>query len=568
MLIENRFSQQTSPPLTRPRSSSTAGNNLVLIGIMGAGKSTIGPLCAECLGYDFVDTDDLIVSTTGMSIPEIFSKFGEAHFRDLERSVIAEVSIRDNVVIATGGGAPIDPQNAKYLKATGLIYYLKARPHILAQRIGDPASRPILAVAQDPVAHLTKLHELRKGSYSRLADGSIDTGTLSPRAAAELIVNRLREYIHDREIRRSDFSTLVVPLSERSYPIHIGRELLNDVAGNLVAQCGSINRACIVTHPRLKAAYADPLCAALEAGGISSSIRCIPAGEQYKTLRTVERLYDAFVLAALDRKSVAIAVGGGVIGDMVGFAAASYLRGIRFVQVPTTLLAQVDSSVGGKTGVDLPSGKNLVGAFHQPVTVIIDLNTLGTLPQRELTSGLAEVIKYGIIIDNVFYNWLKEHMGELLARDHEHLKHAIMRSCEIKSAVVAEDETEQGLRAILNFGHTVGHAIESVTNYSVYRHGEAISIGMVSACLVGEELGITPHEITRDVRSCLISAGLPVDFPQTLNLEAIHQSMLLDKKTQSGKLRFVIAERIGNVRIVDNVSPELVFRALARQKRN
>jgi 3-dehydroquinate synthase len=280
----------------------------------------------------------------------------------------------------------------------------------------------------------------------------------------------------------------------------------------------------------------------------------------------VERLYSSFVAAGLDRKGVVVAVGGGVIGDIAGFAAACYLRGIRCVQVPTTLLAQVDSSVGGKTGVDLPEGKNLVGAFHQPALILIDLEALNTLPQRELRSGLAEVIKYGIITDEPFFYQTRDDLPAILKCDSHALKRAIMRSCEIKAAVVAEDEKEQGLRAILNFGHTVGHALESATQYRFYRHGEAIAIGMVTACLVGEDLGITPPTVTRDVSNCLAACGLPVEFPSSIDTAVIHTAMLLDKKTQSGRLRFVIAERIGKVRIVDDVPPGCVDRAIQRQK--
>jgi 3-dehydroquinate synthase len=300
--------------------------------------------------------------------------------------------------------------------------------------------------------------------------------------------------------------------------------------------------------------------------GTPCAIATIPQGESRKNLSSIARLYGEFVKAGLDRKGVVLAVGGGVIGDMAGFAAATYLRGVRCIQAPTTLLAQVDSSVGGKTGVDLPQGKNLVGAFHQPAAVLIDPDSLGTLPLSEIKSGLAEVIKYGIISDEQFFYQTRDELSQIIARNPEALERAIKRSCEIKAEVVCEDETEQGRRAILNFGHTVGHAIETVTNYQVYKHGEAISIGMVSASLIGEELGITPPTVTAAISKCLQQAGLPVAFPEGIPFEEVRRAMLRDKKTQDGKLRFVIAELIGNVKVVDNVSPQLVSAAISRQK--
>ncbi|MCW3095516.1 MAG: 3-dehydroquinate synthase, partial [Chthonomonadaceae bacterium] len=258
---------------------------------------------------------------------------------------------------------------------------------------------------------------------------------------------------------------------------------------------------------------------------------------------------------------------GGVLGDMVGFAAATYLRGIPFVQIPTTLLAQVDASVGGKTGVDLPQGKNLVGAFHQPSAVVIDTTTLRSLPLRELRSGLSEVIKYGIIYDKPFLTSIVNNMPGLLRRDEALLTTAIARSCEIKAEVVGQDETEQGLRAILNFGHTIGHALESVTAYRRFKHGEAIAIGMVSACLLGEEVGVTPSEVTEELCEALQRAHLPTAFPVEIEADAILAAAQRDKKTEAGRLRFVLARRVGEVFLCPDVPEAAVRAALAHHKR-
>jgi 3-dehydroquinate synthase len=359
---------------------------------------------------------------------------------------------------------------------------------------------------------------------------------------------------------------LPVALGDRSYNITIEDGLLaSGRAAEIVAEVAVGPRVALVTHPGLAADYAAPLRSGLEARGLMTSLITLPPGERAKSLRSVARLYTAFLAAGLDRKSLVVVVGGGVLGDLAGFAAATYLRGIRFIQVPTTLLAQVDASVGGKTGVDLPQGKNLVGAFHQPEAVLIDPRTLRTLPARELRSGLAEVLKYGIIYDGAFFASVVADLPALLHRDMEALVRAIARSCQIKAEVVAQDEKEEALRAILNFGHTVGHALEAVTDYRRYKHGEAVAIGMVSAARIGEEVGLTPPEVTRELQAALRVANLPTAFPADVAADAILEAAQRDKKTQEGRLRFVLAERIGSVRFAQSVPLEAVRAALARQ---
>jgi 3-dehydroquinate synthase len=358
-----------------------------------------------------------------------------------------------------------------------------------------------------------------------------------------------------------------VPLGDRSYDIEIGAGML--ASGHAAASiAGQANGGCIalVTHPGLKAVYAAPLAQRLTERGLSVTTITVPAGERYKTLNTVARLYHEFVAAKVDRKSLVVALGGGVLGDLVGFAAATYLRGIRFVQVPTTLLAQVDASVGGKTGVDLPEGKNLVGSFHQPAAVLIDTRTLRTLPARELRAGLAEVIKYGIIYDDRFFIGTVAALPQLLRRDEAALTEVIARSCAIKAEVVAQDETEQGLRAILNYGHTVGHALEALTGYRRYKHGEAVAIGMVAAALIGEEIGVTPPDATHVMIEGLRAAQLPVVFPSDIDTAAILEAAQRDKKTIAGRLRFVIARKIGEVFVTSDVPSDAVAQALKRQK--
>ena len=357
---------------------------------------------------------------------------------------------------------------------------------------------------------------------------------------------------------------LPVSLGDRSYEIEIAAGLIASGRGaKAIADLFRGHRVCLVTHPKLAPLYAVPLENGLKAQGIETALVQIPPGEHRKNLATVAKLYDAFLAARLDRKCGIVAVGGGVLGDMAGFAAATFLRGIDFVQVPTTLLAQVDSSVGGKTGVDVPQGKNLVGAFHQPRCVLIDPDTLHTLPPRELRSGLAEVVKYGIIYDSDFFDRLTKAVPRLLRRDPNALADAIARSCEIKAEVVSQDETEQGLRAILNFGHTIGHALEAVTKYRVYTHGEAIAIGMVIESRLGERIAVTPPGTTDIIARTFQSAGLPTVWPAEIDTDAILQAAQTDKKTVAGRLKFLIPQRIGAV-VASDAIPETIVREVLR----
>jgi 3-dehydroquinate synthase len=546
--------------------NSYRSENIVLIGFMGVGKTEIGRLCATELGFEFCDTDAIVEIFTGRTIAQIFAVEGEQEFRRLERLAISEAVLRRGAVIATGGGAPLDPINQSKLKSAGTVVLLTEDAAVISHRIGDPSSRPLLIDALDTDTRIEWLLGQRHSAYHAAADKVIAVQSREPLVVAQEVIKQAAEAsVRIRETLKSSFR-LDVKSEVKGYPIWLGTNLIRNGGGIIIAEAVGETRACIVTHPHLKRRYADPIAAQMMKSGVECTIELVPQGESRKNLRTIERLYRSFAAAGLDRNSLVVAVGGGVIGDIAGFAAACYLRGIRCAQVPTTLLAQVDSSVGGKTGVDLPEGKNLVGAFHPPTVVVIDPEALRTLPVRELRSGLAEVIKYGIITDKSFFYQTQDDLPAMLNREMGPLTQAIKRSCEIKASVVSEDEKEQGLRAILNFGHTVGHALESVTQYRQYRHGEAIAIGMVSACLIGEDLGITPPSVTTEVSDCLSAAGLPFAFPASIDMAMIHAAMALDKKALSGRLRFVIAEEIGKVRIVDGVSRDVIDSAIARQK--
>ncbi len=353
-----------------------------------------------------------------------------------------------------------------------------------------------------------------------------------------------------------------VPLGNRSYKILIASGLLARLGRDCV-QLGLGRRCAIITDTNVGRRFAKPAYEALVKAGFDPVLIIVPAGETAKSLKTVQGCYDQLTSHRLERKSFIVALGGGVVGDLAGFVAATYLRGVPFVQVPTTLLAQVDSSVGGKVGVNLKAGKNLVGAFYQPRLVLCDLDTLRMLPEREFRSGLAEVLKYGIIYDAKLFTQLEHDLPKLLKRDPKTLAGVIARCCEIKAEVVGQDETESGLRAILNFGHTIGHGLEAISRYGKYLHGEAISIGQVAAAhLSARLLGLPEAEVGR-ITSVFVRAGLPTSVHLTVSQhQRLFAAMRLDKKVSGGEIKFVLARRIGQVEFGCRVSDELIGEVL------
>ena len=342
----------------------------------------------------------------------------------------------------------------------------------------------------------------------------------------------------------------------RVYPILFGSGILGN-RGLLAPHTGK--QVLVVTNAPVAKLYLDALRRSLAATQVD--VFAVGDGERFKTLATYERIMDTLVTKRHSRATTVVALGGGVVGDIAGFVAATYQRGVDLVQIPTTLLAQVDSSVGGKTAVNHPAGKNLIGAFHQPRAVIADVATLDTLPKRELAAGLAEVVKYGVIADAAFFAWLEEHMGKLTGRDPDALRQAVRRCCEIKAEVVADDEREQGRRAILNFGHTFGHAIETLTGYQRHLHGEAVAIGMAMAMELSARLGLATDAEGERVRTLLTRAGLPLTAAE-VSPDAMLEAMTLDKKAKDGRIRFVVCDGIGQVSITADAPREAILAAM------
>jgi len=524
-------------------------NNIFLVGLMGAGKTTIGRLLARKLNKRFVDSDHEIEARTGATIPWIFEIEGEACFRRREADVIRDLSAQHDLVLATGGGAVLNPASRALLAERGTVVYLRASINSILQRTAHDKNRPLLQTA-DPRKKLEELLAQRDPLYREIADLVIDTGRPNVQSMVQTILDQIEalEAARARRLAKTSMNeqahiTLNVELGDRSYPIVIGPHLLDD--GALLSRHIAGGKAAIVTNTTVAPLYLERVAGHLRAAGLEVVEIVLPDGEEHKNWQSLNLVFDALLAAKCDRKTTLVALGGGVIGDLTGYAAASYMRGVPFVQIPTTLLSQVDSSVGGKTGINHPLGKNMIGAFYQPRAVLADTSTLDTLPARELSAGLGEVIKHGAILDAAYFEWIEKNIAKLVARDPEALAHAIARSCEIKAEVVRKDEREGGLRAVLNFGHTFGHAIESGLGYGEWLHGEAVGCGMVMAADLSARLGLVDEATVERVRNLVRAAGLPTVAPD-LGEERWIELMAVDKKNEGGAIRFILLKPLGS----------------------
>ncbi|MCB9722928.1 MAG: 3-dehydroquinate synthase [Spirochaetaceae bacterium] len=566
-----------------------------LVGMMGAGKSTVGPALAARLGRRFFDSDEEIERRAGRSIPAIFEDEGESGFRAREVAAIGSLAEHEDgaVVIALGGGAIVQPGALERLRARGEIVLLEADAAVLARRVGAGSGRPLLAglSARARAERIEALLAERRPWYEAAdhrvdADAGVDevvdrivaalrrdsgsgngarrsmseSGARAPKRAAR--TGSKGAPASARPSKRSAkgegrvHARVPVALADRSYAIELGQDWLTTI-GRRIGDLLACERIALVTVPTVARRYAPRLSKGLTASGARVGRIVVPDGDATKNPRELARLWDRFLDLGLDRHSAVVTLGGGVVGDLGGFAAATFLRGIPFVQVPTTVLAMVDASIGGKTGINLARGKNLVGAFHQPRGVFIDIDTLRSLPRRERAAGAAELIKAAAIWDAELFAWLESEIEAFLDLEPSVVLHALERGCAIKAEVVARDEREGGLRRLLNFGHTLAHAIETHARYRGILHGEAVSIGMVFAAERSEALGLSPAG-TRDRLAALLErAGLPTrapDRPRRAYLSAI----AVDKKKQGGNIHFVVLKGIGNAGTV-SLSPREIL---------
>ena len=541
--------------------------SIFLVGMMGSGKTTIGKNLARTLHRTFVDLDHEIEARCGVSIPVVFEIEGEIGFRKRESQVLDEMSQTPGLILATGGGAIIAPENRAVLKQRGLVVYLRASVEDLCRRTARDRNRPLLATG-DPRATLKRLLREREPFYESVADIILDTGS----STVSAVVQELIERVHQFKLSQASqgFNPLIGPDLNTSgrftfpngtrsmhtvdvatpgghYPIHIAPGRLDYVGESIPADA---TRVVVVTNPVVDQLYGERVRQSIQAKGFKTLTISLPDGESYKDWATLNTIFDQMLAAQLDRRAVIVALGGGVIGDMAGFAAAVYMRGIRFVQVPTTLLAQVDSSVGGKTAVNHPLGKNMIGAFYQPVAVEIDTEVLSTLPDREISAGLAEVVKYGLIMNADFFAWCEHNATALKARDPALLGEAIRRSCAFKAQVVSADEREAGQRAILNLGHTFGHAIEAGLGYGQWLHGEAVGCGLVMAAALSSKVaGMSATDVKR-VEKIVADIGCPTQAPRLSGTDEWLTHMRGDKKSQAGTIHFVVMPKIGQAQVI------------------
>jgi shikimate kinase/3-dehydroquinate synthase len=540
--------------------------SIFLVGMMGSGKTTIGKNLARTLHRTFVDLDHEIEARCGVRIPVVFEIEGETGFRKRESQVLDEMSLVPQLILATGGGAIIAPENRDVLKQRGLVVYLRASVEDLYRRTARDRNRPLLATG-DARATLKRLLIEREPLYESVADIILDTGSSTISAVVQELIERVREFKLSQAAQRlhrparGDLNVSSSPLFPTGtrpmhivevatpgghYPIHIAPGRLDYVGESIPADATMV---ALITNPVVDQLYGDRVRQSIESKGFKTLTMTLPDGEVHKDWATLNTIFDQMLAAQLDRRAVIVALGGGVIGDMAGFAAAVYMRGIRFVQVPTTLLAQVDSSVGGKTAVNHPLGKNMIGAFYQPIAVEIDTDVLATLPDREISAGLAEVIKYGLIMNAEFFAWCEQHAAALKARDPLLLGEAIRRSCAFKAQVVSADEREAGQRAILNLGHTFGHAIEAGLGYGQWLHGEAVGCGLVMAAALSSKVaGFDAADVAR-VEKIVANIGCPTRAPSLSGIEEWLTHMQGDKKSQAGTIHFVVMPHIGQARV-------------------
>ena len=540
--------------------------SIVLVGIMGAGKTSMGRRLGARLGLPFVDADAEIELAAGMTIPEIFDKHGEAHFRDGERRVVSRLLNDGPKIVATGGGAFMNAATRERIAQTGLSVWLKPELDVLIRRVRKRNNRPLLNTA-DPEAAMRRFMEERYPVYS-LADITIQSRDGPHEVVLDEILSAVAQRLGASAFVKSpalavprdgDPTRIRVELGARAYDILIGADLIAG-AGARIAALAPGAACAVVTDENVARHHLASLQAGLAAAGMRQATIIIPPGESSKSYAQFESVCDQIIAAKMERNDLVVALGGGVVGDLAGYAASSVRRGMRFVQIPTSLLAQVDSSVGGKTGINSAHGKNLVGAFHQPSLVLADTGALDTLPAREFRAGYAEVVKYGLIDDRNFFEWLEQNRREIFVNGSARTQ-AIARSCAAKAAVVARDETETGDRALLNLGHTFGHAFERLTHYDGARliHGEGVSIGMACAFRFSVKLGMCSGQDAMRAEAHLRDAGLPVSMGQIPDFdaspEAILDAMYQDKKVQRGKLTFVLARGIGQSFIARDIDP-------------
>jgi len=509
--------------------------HIFLYGPPAAGKTVVGKALAERLSLPFTDLDALIEARAGRTIVEIFEQEGEDAFRRREVTALSEVVRGEERVIALGGGALLRPANRTLAEQSGIILLLSASPQTLQARLStEAASRPLLA--GEVGERLTHLLATRKEHYASFP------------LQIEVNGKSIEQIVRQAQVMAGRFR--VHGMGEYDVRIEAGGR---EQVGELFRQMG-LRRPLIVSDEHVAPLYAESVTQSLRKAGLDAHTLVLPAGEEHKTLQSVQRLWQGFLQAGLDRHSTVVALGGGVIGDLAGFAAATFMRGMPWVNLPTTLLAMADASLGGKTGFDLPEGKNLIGAFHPPKLVLADPQVLTSLPEDEFRAGMAEIVKHGVIADRELFAWCSQGLPTVRAQ----IEKVIGAAMAVKIEIIEADPFERGQRAFLNFGHTVGHAIEQASGFRL-RHGEAVSIGMVVEARLAERLGMAKEGLAKSIEKTLEGLGLPVEIPAGLHKRDMLTAMQVDKKKEGRTYRVALPREIGQMELVEIENLEIFF---------
>jgi len=546
-------------------------DNIFLIGFSGTGKSRVAHRVARLLGWDAFDMDVEIVRRAGKPIDRIFAEEGEAAFRNLESQLLQEACSKGRRVIATGGGAFVDAENRRLMLDSGLVVCLEARPETVLRRLQEwededdgTAIRPMLE-SDNPLERIRALKAERQPSYDE-AHWMVQTDRLTEGEVAREVEKAWHLLKHRLRATEDANLAAVVTHSSGSYPVLVGWDIIESAADYLHS-VGIRGPVYLISDEGLYPRHVRRAQRALEGGGIVTHLYVVPQGEASKNLQLARHIYDWLVGLKAERRHAILALGGGMVGDLAGFVAATFLRGVPFVQIPTSLLAMVDASIGGKVAVNLPQGRNLVGAFYQPSMVLADVGVLSTLGQRERSEGWAEAIKHSLILDKGLLDTFEQRAAELLALEPEVTADVIRRSVAIKARVVSDDERETGgRRVLLNYGHTIGHALEAAAGYGRYLHGEAVSVGMTGAALISRRIGLIDSEMVERQRGLLERFGLPTACPG-VEVDGLVEAMARDKKVLGGAIQWVLLEGIGRAMVRRDVPAAVVKDVLAELTR-